>query len=156
MSVSTLPWNPFYNWLILCCVYIKKWSLFPEHLQTLCCLTSGPGRLEGEVNVLLVGSADPRHILKTLAGLQDTESLHVSCKKQFLSVCERSNYEASMLISAFLQVWVVESSMEVTARQLLLLYLALMPQESMGNNGVCDLVNRLTYMNTSNRKYQWS
>lgn len=69
-------------------------------------------------------------------------------------MCERSNYEASMLISAFLQVWVVESSMEVTARQLLLLYLALMPQESMGNNGVCDLVNRLTYMNTSNRKYQ--
>lgn len=77
-------------------------------------------------------------------------------RKQFLSVCERSNYEASMLISAFLQVWVVESSMEVVARQLLLLYLALMPQESMGNNGVWDLVYRLTYMNTSNRKYQWS
>lgn len=34
-----------------------------------------------------------------------------------------------------LQVWVVESSMEVMARQLLLLYLALMPQESMGNKG---------------------
>lgn len=46
-----------------------------------------------------------------------------------------------MLISALLQVWVVESSMEVMARQLLLLYLALMPQESMGNNGVWDLVN---------------
>lgn len=50
-----------------------------------------------------------------------------------------------MLISAFLQVWVVESSMEVTARQLLLLYLALMPQGSMGNNGVWDLVNIFTY-----------
>uniref|UniRef100_H3DCK0 Dynein axonemal assembly factor 3 n=1 Tax=Tetraodon nigroviridis TaxID=99883 RepID=H3DCK0_TETNG len=72
-----------------------------------CCLGSGPGRLGGEANVLLVGSADPRHFLKTLAGLQDTESLHV---------------------------WVVESSMEVAARQLLLLYLALMPQEIMGNN----------------------
>lgn len=46
-----------------------------------------------------------------------------------------------MLISALLQVWVVESSMEVMARQLLLLYLALMPQESMGINGVWDLVN---------------
>ncbi|KAF3853518.1 hypothetical protein F7725_014206 [Dissostichus mawsoni] len=32
------------------------------------------------------------------------------------------------------QVWVIESSMEVVARQLLLLYLALMPKESMGNN----------------------
>lgn len=56
-------------------------------------------------------------------------------------MCERSNYEASRLISflALLQVWVVESSMEVMARQLLLLYLALMPQESMGNNGVCGI-----------------
>lgn len=59
-----------------------------------------------------------------------------------------------MLISALLQLWVVESSMEVMARQLLLLYLALMPQESMGNNGVWDLVNILTYMYISNRKYQ--
>lgn len=59
-----------------------------------------------------------------------------------------------MLISALLQVWVVENSMEVMARQLLLLYLALMPQESMGNNGVWDLVNILTYMYISNRKYQ--
>lgn len=47
-----------------------------------CCLVSGPGRLEGEVNVLLVGSADPRHILKTVAGLQDAESLHVSRKNR--------------------------------------------------------------------------
>lgn len=37
---------------------------------------------------------------------------------------------------ALLKVWVVESTMEVMARQLLLLYLALMPQESMGNNGM--------------------
>ncbi|TNN03929.1 hypothetical protein fugu_000958 [Takifugu bimaculatus] len=66
----------------------------------------GEERCKGEVNVLLVGSADLRHILKTMAGLQDSERLHV---------------------------WVVESSMEVIARQLLLLYLTLMPQESMGN-----------------------
>lgn len=46
-----------------------------------------------------------------------------------------------MRIAALLQVWVVESSMEVAARQLLLLYLALMPQEIMGNNGVSELVN---------------
>lgn len=58
-----------------------------------------------------------------------------------------------MPVCAVLQVWVVESSMEVMARQLLLLYLALMPQESMGNNGVWDLVNILTYIYTSNRKY---
>nr|XP_020461979.1 dynein assembly factor 3, axonemal isoform X2 [Monopterus albus] len=70
-------------------------------------LTMGPVRHEGEVNVLLVGSGDPRHILKTIAGLQSDERLHV---------------------------WVIENSMEVVARQLLLLYLALMPQENMGLN----------------------
>uniref|UniRef100_A0A3P8SLY9 Dynein axonemal assembly factor 3 n=1 Tax=Amphiprion percula TaxID=161767 RepID=A0A3P8SLY9_AMPPE len=60
-----------------------------------------PVRYEGEANVLLIGSGDPRHILKTIAGLQDTQSLHV---------------------------WVIETSMEVVARQLLLLYLALIPK----------------------------
>ncbi|XP_023149554.1 dynein axonemal assembly factor 3 isoform X2 [Amphiprion ocellaris] len=70
-------------------------------------LSLGPVRYEGEANVLLIGSGDPRHILKTIAGLQDTQSLHV---------------------------WVIETSMEVVARQLLLLYLALIPQESMGIN----------------------
>ncbi|XP_051273481.1 dynein axonemal assembly factor 3-like [Dicentrarchus labrax] len=70
-------------------------------------LSTGPVRPEGEVNVLLVGSGDLRHILKTIAGLQSKKSLHV---------------------------WVIENSMEEVARQLLLLYLALMPQESMGNN----------------------
>lgn len=39
----------------------------------------------------------------------------------------------------FLQVWVVEGSMEVMARQLLLLYLALMPEEIMANNRAWDL-----------------
>ncbi|XP_018533833.1 dynein axonemal assembly factor 3 [Lates calcarifer] len=68
-------------------------------------LSTGPVRHKGEFNVLLVGSGDPRHILKTIAGLQNDERLHV---------------------------WVIENSMEVVARQLLLLYLALMPQESMG------------------------
>ncbi|XP_022075621.2 dynein axonemal assembly factor 3 [Acanthochromis polyacanthus] len=70
-------------------------------------LSLGPVRNEGDANVLLIGSGDPRHILKTIAGLQDTQSLHV---------------------------WVIETSMEVVARQLLLLYLALIPQESMGIN----------------------
>ncbi|TMS21809.1 Synaptotagmin-1 [Larimichthys crocea] len=70
-------------------------------------LSMGPVRVKGEVNVLVIGSGDPRHILKTIAGLQDEESLHV---------------------------WVIENSMEEVARQLLLLYLALMPQESMGRN----------------------
>lgn len=51
-----------------------------------------------------------------------------------------------MLLSALLQVWVVESSMDVMARQLLLLYLVLMPQDSMGTNGVGDLVAILTYV----------
>ncbi|XP_034563703.1 dynein assembly factor 3, axonemal-like [Notolabrus celidotus] len=68
---------------------------------------TGPVRLEGESNVLLVGSSDPRHILKTIAGLQDKESLHV---------------------------WLIENSMEVAARQLLLLYLALISPESMRHN----------------------
>nr|XP_040032163.1 dynein assembly factor 3, axonemal-like [Gasterosteus aculeatus aculeatus]XP_040032164.1 dynein assembly factor 3, axonemal-like [Gasterosteus aculeatus aculeatus] len=70
-------------------------------------LSTGPVRPEGDINVLLVGSGDPRHILKTISGLQNHENLHV---------------------------WVIEDSMEVVARQLLLLYLALMPKESMGNN----------------------
>ncbi|KAF3704481.1 Dynein assembly factor 3, axonemal [Channa argus] len=70
-------------------------------------LASGPARHEGHVNVLLVGSGDPRHILKTIASLQNEEHLHV---------------------------WVIENSMEVVARQLLLLYLALLPQEHMGIN----------------------
>lgn len=96
------------------------------------------------MNVLLVGSADPRHILKTLAGLQDTESLHVSRKKQLLcatGVNNNSGLRSNTLICALLQIWVVESSMEVMARQLLLLYLALMPQEIMGDNGASELVN---------------
>ncbi|XP_005935537.1 dynein axonemal assembly factor 3 [Haplochromis burtoni] len=67
----------------------------------------GPERREGEMNVLLVGSGDPRHILKTIAGLQDKQSVHI---------------------------WVIENNMEVVARQLLLLYLALIPQDSMGIN----------------------
>ncbi|XP_031595171.2 dynein assembly factor 3, axonemal [Oreochromis aureus] len=67
----------------------------------------GPERCEGDINVLLVGSGDPRHILKTIAGLQDKQSVHI---------------------------WVIENSMEVVARQLLLLYLALIPQDSMGIN----------------------
>ncbi|KAG7227810.1 hypothetical protein INR49_013604 [Caranx melampygus] len=70
-------------------------------------LRTGPVKHEGDVNVLLVGSGDPRHILKTIAGLQNEKSLHV---------------------------WVIENSMDVMARQLLLLYLALVPQECMGLN----------------------
>ncbi|XP_029934086.1 dynein assembly factor 3, axonemal [Myripristis murdjan] len=68
-------------------------------------LSVGPERQEGHVNVLLVGSADPRHILKTIAGLRETDSLHI---------------------------WVIENSMDVVARHLVLLYLSLTPQESMG------------------------
>ncbi|XP_037547325.1 dynein assembly factor 3, axonemal-like [Nematolebias whitei] len=70
-------------------------------------LSLGPVRFEGEINVLLIGSADPRHILKTIAGLHDKQSLHV---------------------------WVIENSMEVVARQLLLLYLALVNHKIMGIN----------------------
>ncbi|XP_046906753.1 dynein axonemal assembly factor 3-like [Hypomesus transpacificus] len=68
-------------------------------------LSSGPVRQEGEVRMLLIGSADPRHIMKTVAGLKDTDSLHV---------------------------WVLESSIGVVARQLLLLAVCLAPPESMG------------------------
>ncbi|KAM8876313.1 dynein axonemal assembly factor 3 isoform 1-T2 [Synchiropus picturatus] len=70
-------------------------------------LRSGPESPEGEINMLLVGSADPRHILKTIAGLRDEDTLNV---------------------------WLVESSMEVVARQMLLLYLSLIPLEHMGLN----------------------
>ncbi|KAF5903976.1 dynein assembly factor 3, axonemal, partial [Clarias magur] len=58
-----------------------------------------------EMNVLLVGSSDPRHILKTISGLKSNESLHL---------------------------WVMENSMEVSARQLLLLYVSLCAPEGMG------------------------
>uniref|UniRef100_A0A672JUJ1 Dynein axonemal assembly factor 3 n=1 Tax=Salarias fasciatus TaxID=181472 RepID=A0A672JUJ1_SALFA len=75
-----------------------SWKLSHKFTQT---------NREVDANVLLVGSGDPRHILKTIAGFSIVPSL---------------------------QVWVVENSMEVVARQLLLLYLALMPQENMGIN----------------------
>ncbi|RXN21799.1 dynein assembly factor axonemal [Labeo rohita] len=61
-------------------------------------------RPHGELNILLVGSADPRHILKTITGLTDNDTLHV---------------------------WVIENSVEVVARQLLLLYLSLLTPENM-------------------------
>ncbi|TRY69636.1 hypothetical protein DNTS_032752, partial [Danionella cerebrum] len=51
-----------------------------------------------------VGSGDPRHILKTITGLALSDTLHI---------------------------WVIENSMEVVARQLLLLHLSLLTSESM-------------------------
>uniref|UniRef100_A0A1A7X624 Dynein axonemal assembly factor 3 n=1 Tax=Iconisemion striatum TaxID=60296 RepID=A0A1A7X624_9TELE len=77
------------------------WGFSPARIL----LSTGPDKFGEEANILLVGSADPRHILKTIAGLQDEQSLHV---------------------------YVIENSMEVVARQLLLLYVALIPQEVMG------------------------
>ncbi|XP_007233006.3 dynein axonemal assembly factor 3 isoform X1 [Astyanax mexicanus] len=68
-------------------------------------LNAGTLRPAGEVNVLLLGAADPKHILKTIAGLKETDTLHV---------------------------WVIENSMEIVARQLLLLYLSLTTHEIMG------------------------
>ncbi|XP_042364613.1 dynein axonemal assembly factor 3-like [Plectropomus leopardus] len=68
-------------------------------------LSMGPVRLERDVNILLVGSGDPRHILKTISSLRDEENLHV---------------------------WVIENSMELVARQLLLIYLALIPRKAWG------------------------
>lgn len=38
---------------------------------------SGPVRPERDANILLVGSGDPRHILKSIAGLQDKDNLNV-------------------------------------------------------------------------------
>ncbi|XP_077359360.1 dynein axonemal assembly factor 3 [Festucalex cinctus] len=70
-------------------------------------ISAGPVRHEGEVNVLLAGSGDPRHILKTVSGLRDEDVLNV---------------------------WLFENNMEVVARQMLLLYIALTPQDMMGLN----------------------
>uniref|UniRef100_A0A3Q3DL24 Dynein axonemal assembly factor 3 n=1 Tax=Hippocampus comes TaxID=109280 RepID=A0A3Q3DL24_HIPCM len=75
-------------------------------------ISAGPVRHEGEVNVLLIGSGDPRHVLKTLSGLRDEDILNV---------------------------WLFENSMEVVARQMLLLYMALTPQERMGLNEKTEL-----------------
>ncbi|KAK2855426.1 hypothetical protein Q7C36_007295 [Tachysurus vachellii] len=69
-------------------------------------------RQQTELNVLLVGSSDPRHILKTISGLGDSDTLHV---------------------------WVIENSMEVVARQLLLLYISLSAPESMGMQEKTDV-----------------
>ncbi|XP_077482498.1 dynein axonemal assembly factor 3 [Stigmatopora argus] len=68
---------------------------------------TGPVRHEGELNILLVGNGDPRHLLKTLSGLRDEDILNV---------------------------WLFENCMEVVARQMLLLYITLTPQEMMGLN----------------------
>ncbi|XP_061562227.1 dynein axonemal assembly factor 3-like [Phycodurus eques] len=70
-------------------------------------ISTGPVSHEGEVNILLVGSSDPRHLLKTLANLRDEDVLNV---------------------------WLFENSMEVVARQMLLLYITLTPQQKMGLN----------------------
>lgn len=112
---------------------------------------SGPARPEGDANVLLVGSGDPRHILKSIAGLQDKENLHVRLdfKKIVVPrVCKALGTFCAKTCSV-LQVWVVESSMEVVARQLLLLYLALMPQQSMGNNGTLAAFLRVYHLDQS-------
>lgn len=103
-------------------------------------LCLGPSKLKGEANVLLVGSGDPRHIFKTIAGLQNTDGLHVSLSFLLVVICVTLCMSYKCFSSSVLQVWVVENSMEVVARQLLLLYLALIPPESMGNNGDLDIV----------------
>ncbi|KAL0984385.1 hypothetical protein UPYG_G00140770 [Umbra pygmaea] len=81
--------------------YMTWWGFSPAR-DLLC---TGSEKQHGDVNVLLVGSSDSRHILKTIAGLSNTDTLHF---------------------------WVMESSMDVVARQLLLLFLALTPKEIMG------------------------
>ncbi|XP_061666446.1 dynein axonemal assembly factor 3-like isoform X2 [Syngnathoides biaculeatus] len=80
---------------------VNWWGFSPA--RDLIC--AGPVHHKGEVNILLVGSGDPRHLLKTLANLRDEDVLNV---------------------------WLFENSMEVVARQMLLLYIALTPQQAMG------------------------
>ncbi|XP_057178267.1 dynein axonemal assembly factor 3-like isoform X1 [Triplophysa rosa] len=60
-------------------------------------------RSRGEFNILLVGSGDPRHILKTISGIPESDVIHV---------------------------WVIENSTEVVARQLLLIYPSLLSPET--------------------------
>ncbi|KAM4716000.1 dynein axonemal assembly factor 3 [Anableps anableps] len=83
--------------------WISWWGFSPARNL----LSLGPVKSDGEMNVLLVGSGDPRHILKTINDSPDKLNLHI---------------------------WLIENSMEVVARQLLLLYLTLTPQEKMGIN----------------------
>lgn len=71
---STL-WDQF-QYIRSCIYFISK------HVLSV----SGEERCKGEVNVLLVGSADLRHILKTMAGLQDSERLHVSPQNSCVSL----------------------------------------------------------------------
>lgn len=107
---------------------------------------SGPARPEGDASVLLVGSGDPRHILKSIASLQDKENLHVRLDFETIVVPHMCKAFGTLFTKSYavLQVWVVENSMEVVARQLLLLYLALMPQQSMGNNGTLVALLQVT------------
>ena len=93
----------------------------------------GPVKQDGEVNVLLVGSSDPRHILKTIAGLKDTDSLNVSLR-QFNSFRDTPGPSMSDVLLVSIQIWVIENSMEVMARQLLLLTLSLAPEENTSVN----------------------
>ncbi|XP_008312875.1 dynein assembly factor 3, axonemal isoform X2 [Cynoglossus semilaevis] len=88
---------------------ISWWGFSPA----LDLLKTGPvTKRDGNFNVLLIGCADQRHILKTISGLQNGENLNI---------------------------WVIENSMEVVARQLLLLYVALMPKEIFGFNEKTEL-----------------
>ncbi|XP_066564821.1 dynein axonemal assembly factor 3 isoform X2 [Amia ocellicauda] len=82
---------------------VTWWGLSPalDLIDTVC----GPARHQGEVSVLLIGSADLRHVLKTIAGQTDGEALHF---------------------------YIVEDSLDLVARQLLFLSLALEPPNRMG------------------------
>ncbi|XP_014832998.1 PREDICTED: dynein assembly factor 3, axonemal isoform X1 [Poecilia mexicana] len=83
--------------------WVSWWGFSPARNL----LSLGPVKSDGEMNVLLVGSGDPRHILKTIVDSPVEQHLHM---------------------------WVIESSMDVVARQLLLLYITLTSQEKMGIN----------------------
>ncbi|KAA0705154.1 Dynein assembly factor 3, axonemal [Triplophysa tibetana] len=84
-------------------------------------------RSGGELNILLVGSGDPRHILKTLSGITESDVIRVSETETLLHMMSQMRSDAHVDV---LQVWVIENSMEVVARQLLLIYWSLLSPET--------------------------
>jgi dynein assembly factor 3 len=90
---------------------INWWGFTPALDLLLSCEQSGANtstcELPGEVNILLIGAGDCRHILKTIA-----HSYRHSCRK--------------------INFYVIESSLELYARDMLFLNLMLEPQQKFG------------------------
>ena len=81
-------------------------------------------------NILVVGSGDLRHVLKTIA--HSTKPLHVSEEHYFRLLPVAYNSES---LSVSMQFYVAESSLELLARHMMFLTLISEPLNKLGLQG---------------------